>query len=280
MEITNGRRDNFRKAEGGVDLKRLEAEQPKSKKAEARAEEERSLREEEQRLREGGQLKSKQAEARAEEEQRLPSLALKVVADKSLSTRGDTTVPTGRPYPQRIVPWGNFPAQQEKIWEKLSISTDFNLQRVFSSAHQLDYVWTYLDPIASEVTLRHYARETLDNLVRNLIQAIHKHEPLRNQLQHQGTMVFGSHTNLARSLELPMENEMELLSISEPNTSRAARSRAKGKGKQVQWQHNTKATSWRKRVGSSDQSRLGSAPCQPCKGSAPFTVPDPTELSR
>ncbi|KFY32084.1 hypothetical protein V493_00527, partial [Pseudogymnoascus sp. VKM F-4281 (FW-2241)] len=139
-----------------------EEEQLKSKQAEARAEEEQRLREEEQ-------LKSKQAEARAEEEQHLReeeqrrreaaeaesqpknlieyletchsfSLALKVITDKSLSTRGDTTVPTGRPYPQRIVPWGDFPAQQEKIWEKLSISPDFNSQRVFPSEHQLDYV--------------------------------------------------------------------------------------------------------------------------------------------
>ncbi|KFY96895.1 hypothetical protein V498_02406 [Pseudogymnoascus sp. VKM F-4517 (FW-2822)] len=248
--------------------KRFAAEQLKSKEAEARAEEERRLREEEQQ-------KSKQAEARAQEERRLReaaeaesqpknlieyleachsfSLALEVITNKSLSTRGDATVPAGRPFPQRIVPWDDFPAQQEKIWEKLSVSTDFNLQRVFPSAHQLDYVRTYLDPIASEVALRHFARETVENPVRTLIRAIHKHEQLRNQLQLQGTMEFESHTNLTRSLELPMENEMEHLSISEPNTSRAARSRAKGKDKQVGGQHNTKATSWRKRVGSADQ---------------------------
>ncbi|KFY26001.1 hypothetical protein V491_01494 [Pseudogymnoascus sp. VKM F-3775] len=255
--------------------KRFKAEQQKSKEAEARAKEEQRLREEEQRLREEEQQKSKQAEARAQEERRLReaaeaesqpknlieyleachgfSLALEVITDQSLSTKGDATVPAGRPFPQRIVPWDDFPAQQEKIWEKLSVSTDFNLQRVFPSAHQLDYVRTYLDPIASEVALRHFARETVENPVRTLIQAIHKHEQLRNQLQLQGTMEFESHTNLTRSLELPMENEMAHLSISEPNTSRVARSRAKGKDKQVGGQHNTKATSWRKRVGSADQ---------------------------
>ncbi|KFY03838.1 hypothetical protein V490_00080, partial [Pseudogymnoascus sp. VKM F-3557] len=124
------------------------------------------------------QQKTKQAEARADaaEAESQPknlieyletchsfSLALKVITDKSLSTRGDTTVPTGRPYPQRIVPWGDFPAQQEKIWEKLSISPDFNSQRVFPSAHQLDYVRKYLDPIASEAALRHFARDTVEN---------------------------------------------------------------------------------------------------------------------
>ncbi|KFY19664.1 hypothetical protein V493_07870, partial [Pseudogymnoascus sp. VKM F-4281 (FW-2241)] len=128
--------------------KRFAAEQLKSKEAEARAEEE--------------QQKSKQAEARAQEEQRRReaaeaesqpknlieyletchrfSLALKVITDKSLSTKGDATVPTGRPFPRRIVPWEDFPAQQEKIWGKLSISPGFNSQRVFPSEHQLDYV--------------------------------------------------------------------------------------------------------------------------------------------
>jgi hypothetical protein len=241
--------------------RRFAAEQLKSQQAEARAEEE--------------QRKSKQAEARAEEEQRRReaaeaefqlknlieyleschsfSLALKVITDKSLSTRGDTTVPAGRPYPQRIVPWGDFPAQQEKIWEKLSSSQDFNLQRVFPSAHQLDYVRKYLDPIASEVALRHFARDTVENPVRTLIEEIHKHEQLREQLQLRGAMIFESHTNLAQPIEQSMENEMEHMSISEPNTSRTGRSSGKGKGKQVGGQHNPRSASWRKRVGSADQ---------------------------
>jgi hypothetical protein len=107
---------------------------------------------------------------------------------------------------------GRFSSTTREDLGEASISPDFNSQRIFPSAHQLDYVRTYLDPIASEVALRQYARETVENPVRTLIQAIHKHEKLRNQLQLQGTMVFESHTNLARSLELPMENEMEHLS--------------------------------------------------------------------
>jgi hypothetical protein len=80
--------------------------------------------------------------------------------------------------------------RQEKIWEKLSISPDFNSRRVFPSAHQLDYVRKYLDPIASEVALRHYARETVENPARTLIEEIHKHEQLRDQLQLRGAMMF------------------------------------------------------------------------------------------
>ncbi|OBT67062.1 hypothetical protein VE03_04400 [Pseudogymnoascus sp. 23342-1-I1] len=244
---------------------RFAAEQLKAKQAEARAEEERRLREEEQ-------LKSKKAEARAEEEQRLReeeqrrreaaeaesqpknlieyletchsfSLALKVITDKSLSTQGDTT---------RIVPWVDFPVYQEETWEKLSTSPDFNSQRVFPSTHQLDYVRKYLDPIASEVALRHYARETVENPVRTVIGEIYKNENLREQFRLRGAMMFESHTNLGVPVEQSMENEMGRMSISEPNTSRAGRSRAKGKDKQMGGQHQTRGASWRKK-GSADQ---------------------------
>ena len=72
------------------------------------------------------------------------------------------------------MPWDDFPIQQEDIWEKLLASTHFNLQRIFSSAHQLDYVQKYLDPISSENGLRHYARETVENPVRTLIEEVYK----------------------------------------------------------------------------------------------------------
>ncbi|KAH8759464.1 hypothetical protein F5883DRAFT_144817 [Diaporthe sp. PMI_573] len=48
------------------------------------------------------------------------SLAIDVVVDRSLTTQGDTTNPASRVYPRRIIPWHDFPAQQEEIWNKLS----------------------------------------------------------------------------------------------------------------------------------------------------------------
>lgn len=136
--------------------------------AEARVAEEQQRREDEQKGREEEQRKSKQAEARAAEEQRRReeeqrrreaaeeqsrpkalieylaachgfSLALKVVTDATLTTQGDTTKPTGRPFPRRIVPWRDFPTSQEKIWKQLSTSTCFNSQPVHPSSHQLEY---------------------------------------------------------------------------------------------------------------------------------------------
>jgi len=38
-----------------------------------------------------------------------------VVTDESSTTQGNTTDPTGRKYPQRIIPWHNFITEQDEI---------------------------------------------------------------------------------------------------------------------------------------------------------------------
>ncbi|KAJ9634891.1 hypothetical protein H2199_008755 [Coniosporium tulheliwenetii] len=113
--------------------------------------------------------------------------AIEVVTDKTLTTQGDTTKPAGRLFPPRIVPWKDFPNQQEETWERFSISPSFYSRRVFPSSYQLDYVRRYLDPISSEIGLRHYARETVENPARTLFEEAYKDEELRNALQLRGT---------------------------------------------------------------------------------------------
>ncbi|KAG7001596.1 hypothetical protein FocnCong_v011417 [Fusarium oxysporum f. sp. conglutinans] len=52
-------------------------------------------------------------------------LSIDVITDRSLTTQGDTTNPTGRFYPRRIVPWDAFPTKQEKDWADLAFSPSF-----------------------------------------------------------------------------------------------------------------------------------------------------------
>ncbi|KAG9228961.1 hypothetical protein BJ875DRAFT_489361 [Amylocarpus encephaloides] len=238
--------------------RQLANEQRRSTQAEAQAAEEQTRREEEQRRREEEQRRREEEQRRREEEQRrreaaeadaeqsrptnlvdylkschVFSLALEVVTDKTLTTQGDTTKPAGRPFPQRIVPWGDFSIQQEAVWEKLSVSAPFTSQRVYPSAHQLDYVQKYLDPVSSELGLRHYARDTVENPVRTLIQGIHRNDQLREQLRLGGTLMFESHTNLGKTSEPLIEEEVGQMSISESNTSQSERRRTKSKGNEV-----------------------------------------------
>ncbi|KAI9746369.1 MAG: hypothetical protein M1818_000081 [Claussenomyces sp. TS43310] len=232
-------------------------EQQKSRLAEGRAAVEQQRREEEQRRREAAEADSQQSQLKnfIEYLEACHSFSntLEVVTDATLTTQGDTTKPAGRPFPQRILPWTNFAALQERVWEKLSTSELFTSQRVYPSTHQLQYVQKYLDPISSELGLRHHARETVENPVRTLIGEVHKDEGLRERLQLQGPMMFESHTNLPQPRETSIEEEIEHISISEPQTSQVEDRRAKKKKSKQAGKQGSVSNSGRRRAGSADQ---------------------------
>ncbi len=196
-----------------------EAESRASEQQHLREEEQR-LREEEQRLREEEQRRREEAESRALDEQRQREeaeevaetsrpqtlepyleachslgLAIDVVTDRSLTTQGNTTNPVGRIYPRRIIPWDNFPERQEEIWNQLS-EPSFAFQPAFPSRHQLDYVRSLIGPISSEHGLRYFERDTVENAVQKLVDAVYENQPLRDSLGLRGTVTFESHTNL------------------------------------------------------------------------------------
>ena len=116
-------------------LQQLQEEQRQRKAAEAKVEEEQQLREEEQRQR-------KAAEAKVEESQ--PQTLLRylnkchesfhdvtVVTDRTSTTQGDTTDPTDRPYPLRIIPWDNFLNEQANFQDPLS-NNQISIRRNYS----------------------------------------------------------------------------------------------------------------------------------------------------
>ncbi|CAM1508767.1 Fc.00g056150.m01.CDS01 [Cosmosporella sp. VM-42] len=180
-----------------------EGEQRRREAAEGRALKEQHQREEEQRRRE-------EAEERASASQPLTlyqyleachslSLAIKVVTDRSLTTQGDTTHPTGRIYPRRIIPWNAFAEKQEEVWNRLSFSHLFASQAVFPSQHQLDYVRSLLHPVSSELELRSGQRDVAENAVQKLMDETYKDPLLASHLDLDGTVTFESHTNLGNT---------------------------------------------------------------------------------
>lgn len=168
-------------------------------------------------------------------------VSVNVVTDRSLTTQGDTTNPTGRIFPRRIIPWVDFPRRQQEIWERLSISPGFSSQTVFPSQHQLSYVESILQPISSEIGLRHFERDVVENAVQKLVDETYKDPILREGLDLKGTVTFESHTNLGERSDSVLQS-MEHMSISENDTrslpsasttkarGQKPRRRAKGKG--------------------------------------------------
>ena len=157
------------------------------------------------------------------------SLAIDIVTDKSLTTQGEPTKPTGRKFPQHIIPWDNFAAMQEKTWNQLAADNAFFTDTIYPSANQVDYIASLNRPISSELDLRNFERDTVENAVQRLLDGVYQSERLRNDLNMQGTVVFKNHTNLGSDEESVSES-LEGLTIQATATADAPGRRAKGRG--------------------------------------------------
>ena len=133
---------------------------------------------------------------------------LSLATDRSLTTQGDTTNPVGRIHPRRIVPWDEFPARQEEIWNQL-FEPSFASQHTFPSQHQLEYVRSLIGPISSEQGLRYYERDTVENAVQKLVDAVYESRLLRDRVGLHGTVTFESHTNLG-TIDSNLSESLEL----------------------------------------------------------------------
>ncbi|KAF1814806.1 hypothetical protein P152DRAFT_430801 [Eremomyces bilateralis CBS 781.70] len=135
-------------------------------------------------------------------------LAIQVVTNRSLTTQGETTNPTGRIFPRQIIPWDDFAMRQEEIWNALSVGDLFSTP-AFPSKHQMDYVKSMLKPISSEIGLRYFEHVVVENAVQNLMDRAYTDPLLRRNLDLQGSVTFESHTNLGTTddpISQPMEH--------------------------------------------------------------------------
>lgn len=97
----------------------------------------------------------------------------------------------------------------------------FTSQHQFLSRHQLDYVWSLIDPISSEQGLRSFERDTVENAIQKLTSAMNDIPLLRDHLGLRGTVTFESHTNLDRK-DTNLSEPLERMSISRGSTGDAA----------------------------------------------------------
>ncbi|EPE03243.1 serine threonine protein kinase [Ophiostoma piceae UAMH 11346] len=216
-------------------------EQRQREEAESRALEEQRQREAAEGRALDEQLRREEAEDRADASRPLTlqqyleachslSLAIEVITDRSLTTQGDTTNPTGRIYPRRIIPWTTFAKEQENVWDQLSFSPSFSSQATFPSQHQLDYVRSLLRPVSSEIGLRNSERDVVENAVQKLMDATYNNLSLRSHLGIDGTVTFESHTNLGITDD-SLSESMEQVSIGSGPPGRLPQRRRKARGK-------------------------------------------------
>ncbi|KAH8653613.1 hypothetical protein BX600DRAFT_440680 [Xylariales sp. PMI_506] len=204
------------------------ASQRSREEAEERAKASQRSREEEQRLRIKAEERAKSSQQQTLTEYldscHLLSLAIDVVTDRSLTTQSEATNPD------------DFINRQEDIWDRLSASPEFSSDRLFPSKHQIEYVMSLVEPISSEIGLRAFERDTVENAVKKLVDATYNDELLRSSLDLQGTVTFESHTNLGANggTGSDISTAMESMSLSQDGPSlrpRGGKARNKTRGK-------------------------------------------------
>ncbi|GBF66275.1 hypothetical protein TMEN_8995 [Trichophyton mentagrophytes] len=181
--------------------------------AERQQQEERRLREEAERLHQEEQRRREEAEAQLQPVP-LPVflqschellLLINIVTDPTKTTTGPVTKPANRRVPSRMLIWDTFAEEQAAVWEKLYEHPSFLEEKLFPSEHQLEYVRQFISPITSEMDLRYFERETVENHVRIIIDRITEHEELKTALRLRGPVTFESHTNLGATKKKPQQ---------------------------------------------------------------------------
>ncbi|KAI2606639.1 hypothetical protein GGR54DRAFT_644140 [Hypoxylon sp. NC1633] len=82
------------------------------------------------------------------------------------------------------------------IRKKLLDNPSFFSDAIFPSFHQLEYVASVISPISSEIDLRQYKRDTVENAVKKLVDRAYKSSTLQKSLDLRRPVTFESHTNL------------------------------------------------------------------------------------
>lgn len=122
-------------------------------------------------------------------------LSSESITERTLTTQGETTDPTGRLYPRRIIPWVGFSTEQEKIWHQLN-SSSLASSNLFPSRDNMEYEKGNLKSISSESTLVGEERKTLATPVEKIMRATYADVALRRRLGLHGSVSFEDHTNL------------------------------------------------------------------------------------
>ncbi|KAF2995449.1 hypothetical protein E8E15_000028, partial [Penicillium rubens] len=153
------------------------------------------------------------------------SQAIRVETDTTLTTQGDATDPVDRLYPNRIVPWLDFPQLQEQVWRKFDRTAAFTSHYVVTNIQN--------KPIYSEASLRNFERDTVDNFVEMVIKELRDDEVFRDEFGIQGQVTFYDRANPSES---SLKNSLEQMNLQDVRTpkrlanTRPGRGRGRGRG--------------------------------------------------
>ena len=156
-------------------------------------------------------------------------LGLTVQTNAALSTRGDPANANNKLRPEKLLLWGNFPAQQAAIWEDL-MDSDFVSERHFTSLHTLEESGeaVHRRMMSSELDLHLFQRFTVDDHVSSIVERLYDQPTLRQKFGLQGSVKFENHANTL-SPESQLVEGIEQMTVSGTRRRRSPRLQAKAK---------------------------------------------------
>lgn len=177
------------------EIARLRAElaeaQRKQEVAERRQQEEQRLREEEQRRRElAEQVAGEQNLAHFLESCHTFCKKIRPVDDPGSVTRGFTTDPASSLFPQTIALWDDFGERQQRTWTLLGDIDELWHTALYPSIAACKSIEAIFDPIGSEDDLRFLQRLTVDNMVKEMYNALMRNYELAPSLLGHGQISF------------------------------------------------------------------------------------------
>ncbi|KAL8917477.1 MAG: hypothetical protein Q9208_007922 [Pyrenodesmia sp. 3 TL-2023] len=138
-----------------------------------------------------------------------------VQTDKAQTTQGDVTSPTGKFYPKRLRVWAQFPALQQRAFDKYYASlhpegSSHNAKRIFVDAHSIrsnGAINLKHRKISSEDDLRLFESTAVANMVRDIINRISRDEELRNTLglDAGASVSFANHANALNAGDVELQ---------------------------------------------------------------------------
>ncbi|KAI4176463.1 MAG: hypothetical protein LQ343_000999 [Gyalolechia ehrenbergii] len=251
--ISSSEMEELRQAREEMARMKLENEDSKRREAQAeqRAQKAELVRQQEQQRADQAMQRADQEMQRADHLQKLtqPSTfeellqicheqlfrSFTVQTDKTLTTKGGTTDPTGKIHPVYLQQWADFPERLQKAFDHIygALYTDWrdDTYRLFLSQSEIQGLRKTqpASKAASEMDLRLFQNHSVESVVTNVIKQLSEHPDLCTNLGLGGTgITFENHANSLRDGAADVRARQQSASstnnppVTPPNQSTAA----------------------------------------------------------
>ncbi|KAI1171307.1 hypothetical protein F4777DRAFT_566006 [Nemania sp. FL0916] len=103
-------------------------------------------------------------------------------------------------YPDRIIPWNDYPAQREVLWDELRFHRFFYEAPIFPSLVELEKVLSRIHPIMHLDDLQSFEKATVEEAVSTMFNKAYEDEHLRAFASIPDPIIFDFHVELGNKI--------------------------------------------------------------------------------